>query len=159
MYQSQPSSAGNGWRNWYLVFSHGCDTTDCKTSPQPKHLSCGDIWKFVMSQQWPKMRYQFLYYHGTTKLTLNKRCFRIWSWPPMPCEKHGLRDSVDIKRGWRPRCLSLLRPEGHVFHTARETMIKSYYTMLTDWFFFCFIHINMKFIVLKGAIFGSLHGC
>ena len=37
---------------------------------------------------------------------------RIWSWSPMPCEKHGLRDSVDKNRGRRPRFLSLLRPEG-----------------------------------------------
>ena len=60
---------------------------------------------------------------------------RIWSWSPMPCEKHGPRDSVDKNRGRRPRFLSLLRPEGHVFHTAWETMIKSYYSTLADWFF------------------------
>ena len=63
-------------------------------------------------------------------------CCRIWSWSPMPCGKHGLRDSVDKNRGRRPRFLSLLRPEGHVFHTAWETMIKTYYSTLTDWFFF-----------------------
>ena len=84
---------------------------------------------------------------------------RIWSWSPMPCKKHGPRDSVDKNRGRRPRFLSLLRPEGHVFHTAWETMIKSYYSTLTDWFFPCFIHINMNFNALKWAIFGSLHGC
>ena len=84
---------------------------------------------------------------------------RIWSWSPVLCEKHGPRDSVDKNRGRRPRFLSLLRPEGHVFHTARETMIKSYYSTLSDWFFPCFIHINMNFSALKWAIFGSLHGC
>ena len=63
---------------------------------------------------------------------------RIWSWSPMPCEKHGPRDSVDKNRGRRPRFLSLLRPEGHVFHTAWETLIKSYYSTLADWFFFVF---------------------
>ena len=86
-------------------------------------------------------------------------CCRIWSWSPMPCKKHGPRDSVDKNRGRRPRFLSLLRPEGHVFHTAWETMIKSYYSTLTDWFFPCFIHINMNLSALKWAIFGSLHGC
>ena len=29
------------------------------------------------------------------------RCW-IWSWSPMPCEKHGPRDSVDKNRGRRP---------------------------------------------------------
>ena len=84
---------------------------------------------------------------------------RIWSWSPMLCEKHGPRDSVDKNRGRRPRFLSLLRPEGHVFHTAWETMIKCYYSTLADWFFPCFIHINMNFSALKWTIFGSLHGC
>ena len=32
---------------------------------------CGGIWESVVSQPWPKTRYQFLFYHGTTKLTLN----------------------------------------------------------------------------------------
>ena len=86
-------------------------------------------------------------------------CCRIWSWSPVPCEKHGPRDSVDKNRGRRPRFLSLLRPEGHVFHTAWETMIKSYYSTLADWFFSCFIHINVDFSALKWAIFSSLHGC
>ena len=77
---------------------------------------------------------------------------RIWSWSAVPCEKHGPRDSVDKNRGRRPRFLSLLRPEGHVFHTALETMIKSYYSTLADWIFPCFIHINMNFSALKWAI-------
>ena len=50
----------------------------------------------------------------------------VWKTCPM--------DSVDKNRGLRSRFLSLLRPEGHIFHTAWETMIKSYYTMLTDFF-------------------------
>ena len=53
---------------------------------------------------------------------------RIW------CEKHGPRDSVDKNRGWRPRFLSLLRSEGDVFHTAWETMTKSNYSTLADFF-------------------------
>ena len=115
------------------------------------------------------------------KILADMICCRIWSWSPMPCaiigfdhglpcrvknmaigpqcEKHGPRDSVDKNWGRRPRFLSLLRPEGHVFHTAWETMIKSYYSTLTDWFFSCFIHINVNFSALKWAFFGSLHGC
>ena len=31
---------------------------------------------------------------------------RIWSWSPMPCEKHGPRDPGDKNRGRRPRFLS-----------------------------------------------------
>ena len=67
------------------------------------------------------------------------------AWYPMPCEKHGPRDSVDKNRGRRPRFLSLLRPEGHVFHTAWETMIKSYYSTLTDWFWFSFCSQKLEF--------------
>ena len=42
---------------------------------------------------------------------------RIWSWSPVPCKKTWLEGLL------RPRFLSLMRPEGHGFHTARETMI------------------------------------
>ena len=77
-------------------------------------------------------------------------CCRIWSWSPMSCEKHGPGDSVDKNWGRKPRFLSLPRLEGHVFHTVSETMIKSYYSMFTDWFFPCFIHRNMNVNVLNG---------
>ena len=40
-------------------------------------------------------------------------------------KKYGSRVSVDKNLGRRPRFLSLLRLEGHVFHTAWKTMIKS----------------------------------
>ena len=36
-------------------------------------------------------------------------CCRIWSWSPVPCKKHGPRDSEDKNRGHMPRFLSLLR--------------------------------------------------
>ena len=63
--------SGNGWRNWYRVWGHGCDTTDSQMSPQPRRSrDCGDIWESVVSQPWPQTRYQFLFYHGTTQLTL-----------------------------------------------------------------------------------------
>ena len=86
--------------------------------------------------------------------------YRIWSWSPMPCGKHGQRDSVDKCRGRRPMYMSFLRPEGHVFHTAWETMIKSYYSTLTDWFFFVILFTEIwNFSALKCEICGSLHGC
>ena len=70
------------------------------------------------------------------------------------------RASVTTKTSAFGLGFCLLSPSGHVFHTAWETMIKSYYSTLTDWVFFpYFIHINMSFIVLKWAIFGLLHGC
>ena len=61
------------WRNWYHVWGHGCDTTDSQMSPQPRRSwGCGNIWDSVLSQPWPKTRYQFLFYNGTTKSTLKK---------------------------------------------------------------------------------------
>ena len=51
---------------------------------------------------------------------------RIWSLSPMPCEKHGPRASVTTKTSAFGLGLCLLSPSGHVFHTTRETMIKSY---------------------------------
>ena len=59
---------------------------------------------------------------------INQRaCYTsIWSWSPMPCEKHGPRASVTTKTSAFGLGLCLLRPLGHVFYTAWETMIKSY---------------------------------
>ena len=66
------------WNNWYRVWGHGCDTTDSQMSPQPRRSrGCSDIWESVVSQPWPKTRYQFLFYHGTTKLTLNQKSLSI----------------------------------------------------------------------------------
>ena len=42
-------------------------------------------------------------------------CCRMWSWSPMPCEKHGPRDSIDKNRGrgfcryWGPRAMFFTR--------------------------------------------------
>ena len=44
----------------------------------------------------------------------------------MPCEKHGPRASVTTKTSACGLGFCLLSPSGHVFHTAWETMIKSY---------------------------------
>ena len=46
-----------------------------------------------------------------------------------------------------------------VLDRAWETMIKSYYSTLTDWFCFHFVHRNLIFSALKWAICGSHHGC
>ena len=54
---------------------------------------------------------------------------RIWSWSPMPCEKHGPRASVTTKTSAFGLGFCLLSPLGHLFHTAWETMIKSYNTV------------------------------
>ena len=51
---------------------------------------------------------------------------RIWSWSAMPFEKHGPRASVTTKTSAFGLGFCLLSPSGHVFHTAWETMIKSY---------------------------------
>ena len=85
----------------------------------------------------------------------------IWSWSPVTCEKHVPRDSVDKNRGGRSRFLSLLRPEGHFFQTARETMVKSYYTTRASMidFFSVFHSNNYEFYCFEMANFGSLHGC
>ena len=56
---------------------------------------------------------------------------RIWSWSPMPCEKHGPRASVTAKNSAFGLGFCLRSPSGHVFHTAGETMIKSY--NMTPW--------------------------
>ena len=72
---------------------------------------------------------------------------------------HGLPCRVKKWPEGLSRVLPLLRPEGHVFHTAWETMIKFYYSTLADLFSSLFIHIKMNFNALKWAIFGSLHGC
>ena len=60
----------------------------------------------------------------------------------IPLQPGGLRGK---NRGRRPRFLSLLRPEGHVIHTAWETMIKSYYSTLADWLFPCFYSHKYEF--------------
>ena len=90
----------------------------------------GHIWTVVSENKMNKLdrfffRLDFFYFwstceynslrHGTEWISDVMACCKIWSWSPMPCEKHGLRDSLDKIQGRRPRFLSLLRPEGHDF--------------------------------------------
>ena len=82
-------------------------------------------------------------------------CCRIWSWSPVPCEKHDPRDSVDKNRCfcryWGPWAMFFTR-------NGRPWSNPIISRSLID-FFPCFIHINMNFSALKWAIFGSHHGC
>ena len=67
-------------KNWYLVFGHGCDTTDSQMSPQPQlRLGCGDIWESVVSQPWTKTRYQFLQPQWCLQLNGQWRSLRWFS--------------------------------------------------------------------------------
>ena len=66
-------------------------------------------------------------------------CCRIWSWSPVPCEKHGPRAMFFTRHG-RPWSNPII---------ARS---------LID-FFFHFVHRNLNFSALKWAICGSHRGC
>ena len=63
--------------------------------------------------------------HG--KIINQRMCYnRIWSWSPMLCVKHGPRASITTQTSALGLGFCLLSPSGHVFHSAWETMIKSY---------------------------------
>ena len=55
----------------------------------------------------------------------------------LPCYVKNMArgTQVDKTRGRRPRFLSWLRPEGHVFNIAWQAMIKTYYSMFPLWFY------------------------
>ena len=72
---------------------------------------------------------------------------RIWSWSPMPCEKHGL----GFCRYWGQRAMFFTR---HERPWSNPIIARS----LIE-FFSCFIDIKVNFSALKWAFFGSLHGC
>ena len=110
----------------------------------PLNLTCDGKGVSEMSR-WTKFPLNIIIWDLAVNPNQHWKCCRIWSWSPMLCEKHGPRDSVDKNRGRRPRFLSLLRPEGHVFHTAWETMIKCYYSTLADWFFSMFYSHRYEF--------------
>ena len=75
--QGSPSRARRGvpsvssTSDLHALHAEGIDT-EFEVMAQSRHSwGCGYIWKSVVSQPWPKTTYQFLFYHGTTKLTLN----------------------------------------------------------------------------------------
>ena len=53
------------YRNWYQYW--GCvvslTTWEAHHSPRAKPEGCGELPRSLMRQQWPKLRYQFLFYH------------------------------------------------------------------------------------------------
>ena len=48
-------------------------TWEAHHSRRAKPGGCGELPRSLMRQQWPKLRYQFLFYHDETKLMMNKQ--------------------------------------------------------------------------------------
>ena len=58
------------YRNWYQDWGHCGVTNDLGSSPQPgtnPPSGCGELPRSLMTPQWPKSRYQFLFYHDAPK--------------------------------------------------------------------------------------------
>ena len=53
------------YRNWYQDWCHCGVTNDMGSSPQPS--GCGELPRSLVTPQWPKSRYQFLFYHDASK--------------------------------------------------------------------------------------------
>ena len=73
---AQLSHLTRDYRNWYQYWGHCCLINDLGSSPQPS--GCGELPRSLMRQQWPKLRYHFLFYHDETKLVMNKQILSIW---------------------------------------------------------------------------------
>ena len=52
-------------------------TWEAHHSPRAKPEGCGELPRSLMRQQWPKLRYQFLFFHDETKLMMNKQILSI----------------------------------------------------------------------------------
>ena len=52
-------------------------TWEAHHSPRAKPEGCGELPMSLMRQQWPQLRYQFLFYHDETKLIMNKQILSI----------------------------------------------------------------------------------
>ena len=52
-------------------------TWEAHHSLRAKPEGCGELSRSLMRQQWPKLRYQFLFYHDETKLMMNKQILLI----------------------------------------------------------------------------------
>ena len=48
-------------------------TCEAHHSPRAKPEACRELPRSLMRQQWPKLRYQFLFYHDETKFTVGDR--------------------------------------------------------------------------------------
>ena len=68
-------------------------TWEAHHSPRAKPEGCGELPRSLMRQQWPKLRYQFLFYHDETKLIMNKQRYRQFKCPKVsqncPWLQHG----------------------------------------------------------------------
>ena len=53
-------------------------TWEAHHSPRARPEGCGELPRSLMRQKWPKLRYQFLFYHDDTKLMMNKQILSIW---------------------------------------------------------------------------------
>ena len=76
------------WKYHILTWVIGIDTNievivvllttwEAHHSPRAKPEGCGELPRSLMRQQWPKLRYQFLFYHDETKLMMNKQILSI----------------------------------------------------------------------------------
>ena len=52
-------------------------TWEAHHSPRAKPEGCGELPRSLVTPQWPKSRYQFLFYHDGTKLMMNKQILSI----------------------------------------------------------------------------------
>ena len=52
-------------------------TWEAHHSPRSKPEGCGELPVSLMRQQWPELRYQFLFYDDGTKLMMNKQILLI----------------------------------------------------------------------------------
>ena len=112
----------------FVLQIHSCFKPSCFFFVSLSHISM-IIFKWYFGQQWK-------FYVGTFILVL------LW-WQRyvigfnhgLPCYvKNMARGTlVDKNRGRRPRFLSWLRPEGHVFNIVWQAMIKTYYSMFPLW--------------------------
>ena len=72
------------WTSWICKMIIGIDTKievivaspttwEAHHSPRAKPEGCGELPRSLVTQQWPKWRYQFLFYHDETKSITNKQ--------------------------------------------------------------------------------------
>ena len=52
-------------------------TWEAHHSPRAKPEACGELPRSLVTPQWPKSGYQFLFYHDETKLMMNKQILTI----------------------------------------------------------------------------------
>ena len=141
---SQMSDIVNTW--WHYFVEMLSESNAPKTELFPSQLlgKCGGAYDFFVV---------------SLKKAVKKSCCWSSEIPWRSCDvtvigfNHGLPcyvknmargTQVDKNRGRRPRFLSWLRPEGHVFNIAWQAMIKTYYSMFSLWFNWFFFHKNAR---------------